>query len=222
VRSFIRICNWIFSPIFVVWGILEKFLVYAEHTEFLSVHWREFTVIIPEWTGIIAPIIGLGMFGWGIWDWRKDKNSKSPPLKIIFDVSNPGNKFWSIEPLVTESGQHDTYWEYRAVIKNNSSKTIRNVKVTVECTGPMPTRPELSRFDLNKKQLIDLNPNEEALVVIRTWYNPPIVVGMAIGEDIYGPIKLTASADDIAPSAKLFHFDPMKTPMVYEFVSKPL
>lgn len=164
----------------------------------------------------------------GVWSWHLEKaqrggigslsrenSSPQSSLNITFDQSNPGKKFWSLESTKDESGKYQPYWEYRAAIKNHSDKTLRNVKVTVECIGPMATRPEQSLFDINKKPLIDLNPNEEALVVIRRWYHPPIVAGMLIGEDIYGPIKLTASADDTASSTKLFHFDPERTPMIY-------
>jgi hypothetical protein len=140
------------------------------------------------------------------------------PLEIIFDPTNPGRKFWSIEPMKAEDGKQTagSFWEYRAIIKNRSAKTVRNVKVVVEAIGVMPTRPEPSQFDINKKHLIDLTPNEEQLVLIRRWYNPPIVAGMAIGEGIYGPIKMTASADDIFPTTKFFQFDPMQTPMIFE------
>jgi len=109
-----------------------------------------------------------------------------------------------------------SFWEYRALIKNASAKTLRNVKVTVEAIGLMPTRPEPSQFDINKKHLVDLNPAEEALVLVRRWYNPPIVAGMACGTDVYGPIKMTASADDVLPTIKFFHFDPERTPMIFE------
>ena len=140
------------------------------------------------------------------------------PIKIIFDQANPNRRFWSIEPMRDETGKQipGTFWEYRALIRNMSAKTQRNVKVIVEAIGPMPTRPEPSQFDINKKHLIDLNPGEEALVLIRRWYNPPIVAGMACGTDVYGPIKMTASADDVVPTIKLFHFDPERTPMIFE------
>jgi hypothetical protein len=142
--------------------------------------------------------------------------SKSP-LQIIFDSSNPGRKFWSIEPIKDETGKaKGTHWEYRTLIKNNSPKTLKNVKVIVEAVGPLPHRPEPSYFDINKQPLIDLHPQAEALAVIRRWYNPPIVAGLAVGEDIYGPIKMTASADDVPPKTKFFHFDPMRTPMIWE------
>lgn len=108
-----------------------------------------------------------------------------------------------------------SFWEYRAIVKNTSARTLRNVKVTVEAVGDLPTRPEPSQFDINKKHLFDLTPDEEALVLIRRWFNPPIVAGMVIGE-AYGPIKMTANADDVRPTTKIFHFDPMKTPMIFE------
>jgi hypothetical protein len=140
------------------------------------------------------------------------------PIKIIFDPTNPNRRFWSIEPMRDETGKQTpgSFWEYRALIKNVSAKTLRNVKVTVEASGPMPTRPEQSLFDINKKPLVDLNPEEEALVLVRRWFNPHIVAGMACGIDMYGPIKMTASADDVSPTIKIFHFDPEQTPMIFE------
>ena len=145
------------------------------------------------------------------------KAAPSSPLEIIFDLSNPGRKFWSIETAKDDNGKaKGTFWEYRALIRNNSPTTLRNVKAVVEAIGPMPSRPEPSYFDINKQQLIDLNPHDEALAVIRRWFNPPIVVGMASGTDIYGPIKMTVSANDVPPTAKLFHFDPERTPMIFE------
>ena len=139
-------------------------------------------------------------------------------LEIIFDPTNSGRRFWSIEQMRNEAGEQiaGTFWEYRAVIKNKSSRTVRNAKVTVEAIGDLPTRSELSQFDINKKSLLDLTPDEEALVVIRRWFNPPIVHGMVIGEGAYGPIKMTASADDVLPATKVFQFDPMQTPMIFE------
>jgi hypothetical protein len=140
------------------------------------------------------------------------------PLEIIFDPTNPGKKFWSIEQMRDESGKQvpGSFWEYRALIKNTSPKTLRNVKVTVEAVGILPSRPEPSQFDINKKHLIDLTPDEEVLVLIRRWFNPPIVVGMLANENAYGPIKMTASADDVFPTTKIFRFEPERTPMIFE------
>ena len=141
------------------------------------------------------------------------------PLEIIFDLSNPNRRFWSLENNRDETGKpaEGAHWEYRAAIWKRSSKTVRNAKVTVEAIGPMPSRPEPSKFDISKGHRADMTPGEECLVVIRTWYHPPIVAGMACGTDIYGPIKMTVYADDVSPVMKLFHFDPEKTPMVWPF-----
>jgi hypothetical protein len=110
-----------------------------------------------------------------------------------------------------------SYWEYRAIVKNSSASTVRNVRVLVEATGPLPTRPEQSVFDIDRKAVRDLAPQEEALAVIRMWYNPPRVAGMVCGDDMYGPIKMIAYGDDVQPRTKLFHFNPERTPMIWEF-----
>jgi hypothetical protein len=81
----------------------------------------------------------------------------------------------------------------------------------------MPTRPQQSVFDIDRKAVRDLAPQEEALAVIRVWYNPPIVAGMVCGYDMYGPIKMIAYGDDVQPRTKLFHFNPERTPMIWEF-----
>jgi hypothetical protein len=134
--------------------------------------------------------------GWIIFKWPSKKPKEIPsnqtsPLEIIFDPTNPSKKFWSIEQMRDENGKQiaGSFWEYRAAIKNKSARTVKNVKVTVEAIGIMPTRPIHSNFDINKKTFIDLTPNEETLAIIRTWFNPPLVQGMAIGEGIYGPLN---------------------------------
>ncbi len=55
-----------------------------------------------------------------------------------------------------------------------------------------------------------------SLVLIRRWFNPPIVAGMVASENAYGPIKMTASADDVFPTTKIFRFEPDRTPMIFE------
>ncbi|HEV2548221.1 MAG TPA: hypothetical protein VGU20_12855 [Stellaceae bacterium] len=140
-----------------------------------------------------------------------------PPLEIVFDQSNPGKKFWSLEQNKDANGNgvDGFHWEYRVEIRNASPKTLRNVKVAVEAIGEMPTRPEPSYFDYNKQQVIDLDPGRGALTVLRTWYHPQIVAGMVCG-GAYGPVKMTVSADDIGSTTKLFWFQPESTPMISE------
>jgi hypothetical protein len=145
------------------------------------------------------------------------KPEKSP-LRIIFDHANPNNRFWSLESPRDESGKQlpGSFLEYRALVRNDSLKTVRNVKVTVESIGALPRRAELSRFDLNKEARIDLTPGEEVLVIIWRWFSATRVVGTVLGEGVYGPLKVIASADDVLPFEKLFQVDIQKTPMVWE------
>jgi hypothetical protein len=155
--------------------------------------------------------------------WRRLRGTKGQvsPLEITFDAANPLNRFWSLEPLRDEKGSpQGAFWQYRALLKNRSAQTLRNVRVTVEGIGAMPTRPEPSIFDLNKQAVIDLPPGGETLVTIRTWSQPHIRAGYAIGPGIYGPIKMTAHADDTTPAIKYFEFDYMNTPMIWE-ISAP-
>jgi len=108
------------------------------------------------------------------WIWKVEREARTSavgqlrealegrsPLRISFDTTNPNKKFWSLEPMKDVIGKQvaGSVWEYRAMISNDSPRTVRNVKVVVEAIGAMPTRPELSPFDLNKKPIIDLNPN---------------------------------------------------------------
>lgn len=145
-------------------------------------------------------------------------STEVPHLHIIFDPSNNGRKFWSVEHAKDEQGNPtaQSYWEYRALIKNISNKTIRNVRVTVEAIGAMPTRPEPSHFDINKQSKIDLNPGEAHFAVIRRLWNPIAQPGVVLGPGAYGPIKLTVSADDISATSKLFQVDLDKNPAIYE------
>jgi hypothetical protein len=162
------------------------------------------------------------------WIWKVEREARTlaeaklkkalegrSPLRIIFDTKNPDKKFWSLEPMKDEADKQvaGSFWEYRAMIRNDSPRTVRNVKVVVEAIGAMPTRPEF--FDLNKKPIIDLNPNEETLAVIRRWPYPSRFAGMACGVDVYGPVKMVVSADDVLPTIAVFHFDPERTPMIF-------
>jgi hypothetical protein len=144
------------------------------------------------------------------------KDALEAPLRIVFDVNNPNNRFWSMEPMQDENGDKiaGSFWEYRVSIKNISARTARNVMVTLEAIGPMPRRPALSNFDVNKQSLIDLHPGRETLATIIRWPVPISIPGM-ISRGGHGPIKIIASADDLQPTEVIFQFDPNKTPMIY-------
>jgi class 3 adenylate cyclase len=141
------------------------------------------------------------------------------PLEIIFDRANPHNKFWSMESPRDEDGKKlpGVIWEYRIEIRNNSSRTIRNVMVTAEHIGAMPIRPYDRVFDKNRKTTCDLRPHCSELATVLWWPIPIRQAGMAFGEDVYGPIKITVGGDDVLPTVRIFRFDYEATPMLMDY-----
>lgn len=150
-----------------------------------------------------------------------DENIETSPLEIIFDPTNPSGRFWSMEPLILmdkeELAKTGGFWQYRVEIKNNSMRTVRNVSVTTEHMGPMRKRPEDQPFDKIKKTSCDIKPGCSELVFVKRW---PLKIqpGMLMGSDAlaYGPIKITASGDDVLPVTRIFQFDYQRTPMIFD------
>jgi hypothetical protein len=141
------------------------------------------------------------------------------PLEIIFDPNNPARRFWSVEQLKNENGEPlPPFWEHRVAIKNNSTKTLRNVSVTTERIGPMPERPYDNVFDKVKKVSCDIKPGCWELVPVMRWSTNKKQVGMLAGESAlaYGPIVITASADDVVPSVRVFQFDYQTDQMLFD------
>jgi len=102
-------------------------------------------------------------------------------LEIVFDPTNPAQRFWSREAPRDEKGDKKpgVFWEYRVAIKNNSQKTVRNVSVTVEHIGQnLPVRPVDAIFDKIRKASCDLKPGADELVAIIRWPIPVVQAGM--------------------------------------------
>ena len=218
--------QWI-SLVYTVYGVLavcrDEF-VSAEHQE----EWR-ILKMLPHWpiSWWIASTLGTIIIWLFESSYREAKRLQSrideleqneaSPLEIIFDPNNPSKRFWSMESPEYENGKpkSNPYWEYRVEIKNNSSKTLRNVSSATEAIGPMPQRPADQLFDKNKKTTYDIKPWCSELVPVARWDIPIIQPGMLVGEG-YGPIKVIASADDTKPSVRIFKFDYMREPMLYD------
>ena len=145
------------------------------------------------------------------------------PLEIIFDSSNPARRFWSMESVTNEKGEvlPGSVLQYRVEIRNDSSKTVKNVSVTREHVGQMPIRPVDLIFDKTKKPVCDINPNHSELAVVFNWPIPTNPVGLLSGTTAreYGPIKLIASAADTLPTTKVFEFDYQQSPMLREVIT---
>jgi hypothetical protein len=151
---------------------------------------------------------------------KKDNNKETEesPLEIIFDLINPARRFWSMESMTNDNGVTVPYWEYRVDVKNKSNKTIRNVSVTTEHLGQVSRRPTDQTFDKIKKTICDIKPNCSELVVVHRWPIPVIQPGMLADSYAleYGPIKVTASADDVLPTVRIFQFDYQRDPMLFD------
>jgi hypothetical protein len=146
--------------------------------------------------------------------------SQTSPLQIIFDPTNPARRFWSLEPAKDKDGspRPGSYWEHRVEIRNNSQRTLRNVSVTTEHLGKLPVRPADQMFDKTKTTSCDLKPGCSELVAIVRWPNPKVQAGMLADRSAfeYGPIKVTASADDAVPCVRTFKFDYQTEQMLFD------
>jgi len=152
---------------------------------------------------------------------KKLQEALAAPLEIIFDEANPLKHFWSMESPVGEDGNKKSgiFWEYRVEVKNTSSKTLRNVSVTIEHTGKnLPKRPIDTIFDKIRRTACDLKPGCSELAPVIRWPIPIIQEGMLAGRSAleYGPVRVTASADDVQPTTHTIKFDYQATPMLFD------
>jgi hypothetical protein len=148
-------------------------------------------------------------------------SASTSPLEVIFDSTNPSKRFWSQESPKDENGKPKpgVFWEYRVAVKNNSSKTVRNVSVSVEHIGQnLPIRPVDAIFDKIRKGSCDLKPGADELVPIVRWPIPVVQAGMLASKSAleYGPIKVIASGDDVPPAIRIFQFDYQSEPMLFD------
>ncbi len=177
---------------------------------------------------IFATIGVIRFFLAPYWIWKAAQDRLSllekpvdNPLRIIFDAKNPERRFWSLENTPNPNDHNKNYpphWEYRIEIENTSNKTIKNVRVTKEHIGQLPTRAEHQLFDITKTPSYDIHPKCKALVPIITWPEPKIQVGKLQGASAwaYGPIRITASGDDIEPTTRLFLFNWQEEQMLFD------
>jgi len=103
-----------------------------------------------------------------------------PPIEIIFDPTNPAERFWSFESPRDEQGNKKPgiFLEYRVEITNRSSKTLRNASVTIEHIGKLPLRPTDTVFDKIRKTSCDLKPECSELAPVIRWPHPKTQAGM--------------------------------------------
>jgi len=144
-------------------------------------------------------------------------SEEESPLEIVFDPRNPGRRFWNLEGQRDKDGREvpPAMWQYRVDIKNNGRRTLRNVKVTAEFVGTMGNRPADVPFDKTQTRAADINPGCAELVKVFQWPYERRLPGMLVGPTGYGPLLVTASADDVLAQTRTFNFDYEKDPMIW-------
>ena len=130
-------------------------------------------------------------------------------LEIHFDPSNPAKRFWSFESPRDKDGNQlpGIFHEYRVAIVNPTAHTVRNVGVTVESLGLSGLRPFDAWFDKDRSARWDIHPGCLELVPVLRWPHPARQPGMLAESSSligYGPLLVTASADDVAPATRQF------------------
>lgn len=154
-----------------------------------------------------------------LWTRHKERISHHSPLQIIFDTSNPHNRFWERMSPRDKTGNKlpGLVWEYRVKIQNTSSKTVRNVRLSRESSGLIPELPSDLVFQKDGKQNRDLHPKVPEYVAV-LWKFPPQAWD-AWGETataFHGPIKIIASGDDVAPAECEFDYYPDQLPVIVQ------
>jgi hypothetical protein len=221
----------VFSSLFVLFSFLYTLFSFwrDELATVEQQEWRPIKMLphwpISWWIAITLGAIIIWLFEASFREGQKlhrridelEQNEASP-LEILFDPNNTLGRFWSIETPECKYGpQSIPNWEYRVEIKNNSSKTIRNVSLESEFIGQIPEGPFEHTFDKTNKTYCDLKPKCSAFITVLRWPARP-QPGMLAGSGAvaYGPIKITASADDTKQSIRIFNFDYQKEPMIYD------
>ena len=139
---------------------------------------------------------------------KRDFQDQESPLEIIFEPLNPDRQFWSMEAPRDAYGRIiKTVWEHRVLIRNQSDATLRNISVMIERSGAIPDKPHRGLFIRTQKDACDLQPGcGELIAIIESPINKKTPIG-GIPGFAYGPIKITASADDVSPAVRWFDFD---------------
>jgi hypothetical protein len=176
---------------------------------------------IPHALTAVFFICGLLFLILGLYGLFASKNAPlKPGLKIHFEPANTARRFFSLENNPNPDNLEENfppYMEYRVEICNVSAKTVRNVQVTVEHIGDIPHRPQHRLFELTRSISYDIQPHTAVLVpVVR--FNPVPRPGVLAGDsaEAYGPIKITASGDNVLPAVKIFQYNWTKEPAIYE------
>jgi hypothetical protein len=145
------------------------------------------------------------------------------PLEIIFDPTNPHNRFWERTSPRDETGKKllGLVWEYRVKVQNTSLKTVKNVRISRESSGEIPEMPSDLVFHKDEKKKRDLQPLCGEFITVLCKFPPQ--AGDAWGETataFHGPIKIIARGDNVAPDECEFDYYPDQIPAIVQRVGQ--
>jgi hypothetical protein len=127
------------------------------------------------------------------------------PLEIIFDPTNPQQRFWSYEVWRTSSGfPRAEGIEYRVEVRNNTRKTIRGVSVAIENLGnKRHTRTEFVR---DRAESLDIHPG--ASESVRLFLQG----GQDTLPEPNHHVMVKIRAIDVPELVERFSYDPARSP----------
>jgi hypothetical protein len=114
--------------------------------------------------------------------------------------------------LIEGFSTHTTGVIYRIKIRNNTKKTLEDVKVTSESLGQLGSLPERLSFSQTKEGTSTLDPKASVFV---DWFFVPLPLaqpGTVMRESspsVYGPLRVTVSAKDTRAVQRLFRVVPI-------------
>jgi hypothetical protein len=173
---------------------------------------------IHLWVPVGLAVLVLGMIACLLALSLKEQLARGP-LEIVFDASNVARRFWRRVQAKDKDGNSlpITGREYRVGIVNQSNRTVRNVRVSVETLGQMPVDPRDIGFLKDQKDSRDIAPGYTELVPI--WWVWPPQPGDAWGPtatSFHGPVRVIARGDDAKAVEKIFDYLPQQEPVLVE------
>jgi len=192
-------------------GLTSGLLTWSRHDPGLAIFLGVLSLLAVLCVALVATVL---------WEKYRTRPATVPasgvsPLEIVFDLNNPGEQFWKRRQGTDANGNliPKMVLEHRIGVRNTSSTTIRNVRVSIETLGIIPIDPRDMRFQKGDKENFDISPGHMELAPI--WWVWPPEAGDAWGSTataFHGPLRVTARGDDIYPAKAEFDYFPAQVP----------
>jgi hypothetical protein len=221
--------GWLSAHISLAWlslivsaglGLISGLLIWSRHDPGLAIFVGVLSLLAVLCVALVATVL------WEKYLTRPTTTvpaSGVSPLEIVFDLNNPGEQFWKRRQGKDANGNliPKMVLEHRIGVRNTSSATIRNVRVSIETLGQRPINPRDMRFQKGDKENFDITPWHMELAPV--WWVWPPEPGDAWGPTataFHGPIRVTARGDDVYPAQAEFDYFPAQIPALVPITTK--